>query len=170
LARTISPKAKKWLVGTHLLFASVWVGAVVALFLLSLKSFWVDHTAVLKSLHSDLLTIEYILVIPPAFGSLITGGLLSLWTNWGFFKYRWVLFKWIATVSLIIFGAVFLNTWIEGMFRVVVEQGVNGRLHNPYKLYAQLNLIFVPIQWLVLVFMLFLSVLKPWGKRGQTKK
>lgn len=158
---------KKWVVGAHILSASVWIGAVVVLFLLSLLSFWIQHPAQLVFLHDALRMIEYWMIIPPAFASLISGGLLSWKTKWGFFQFRWVTTKWIATVSLILFGALFLNTWIEGTAALSKQVGLASWQNPTYKLYFRLHMVFVPVQWLVLVGMLFLSVFKPWGKRSK---
>ncbi|MCB9641601.1 MAG: hypothetical protein H6728_00790 [Myxococcales bacterium] len=162
---TLSATAKRYILAIHIIFASVWVGAIAVLFLLALKGTWTTHPAQRELLHATFLHIEYILIIPPAFGSLITGGILSWKTNWGFFVYRWVVAKWIATIALILFGAFFLNTWLEGMYAIVLKQGGQATLNKLYQRYAQNNLIFVPIQWVVLLFLVVISSVKPWGKR-----
>lgn len=165
----LSAKQKKLLLIIHILFASIWIGAVITLLVLSIKTTYATHDVELRTLHKTLLLIEYTMIIPPAFGSLLTGFLLSWWTNWGFFKYRWVTTKWIATVSLILFGALFLNTWLEGMSALAQTGGLSTVKQGVYKRYTGYNLIFVPLQWLVLIFMLVISVLKPWGKRKEKK-
>lgn len=54
--------------------------------------------------HVDMLVI----VIPGAIGCLITGLIYGIFTNWGFFKHNWMMFKWTITVTAIFLGTVSL--------------------------------------------------------------
>lgn len=49
------------------------------------------------------------MVIPGAFGYLPTGGLYAPFTG-GLFR-RWSIFKWIATVAMILFSMIYLGPW-----------------------------------------------------------
>lgn len=59
--------------------------------------------------------IDDFIIIPAALGSLITGLIISWFTNWGFFKFNWVTVKWIVTVSSILFDTFWLGPWLNGM-------------------------------------------------------
>jgi hypothetical protein len=108
---------------------------------------------------------DYI-IIPAAFGSLITGLLFSLFTNWGFFKFNWVTFKWVATVAQILFGTFWLGPWTNGATAIADAQRALA-LHNPAYLYdRQMALYFGAAQILLLILQVFISVFKPWGKRA----
>ena len=51
--------------------------------------------------------LDDFIIIPAAMGSLITGILLCWLTNWGFFKFNWIIFKLISTIAQILFGTFF---------------------------------------------------------------
>ncbi|TDF93741.1 hypothetical protein [Paenibacillus piri] len=50
----------------------------------------------------------------PALLSLLTGILLSLWTQWGLVKHYWVLIKLVLTIMTIMMGIVPLDSIIWG--------------------------------------------------------
>jgi hypothetical protein len=161
-----SASAKKWMVIVHILFAGIWVGATSGLLLLAFLYRSFTHDVELATIHRVLKWLDDCLIIPSAFGSLFTGLFLSLWTNWGFFVYRWVLWKWIATVSMIAIGGAFLGRWINEMARRSTE-GLSVLQDSVFLSYAAFNRYFVSLQLGVLLFLIAISVIKPWGKRSQ---
>ena len=162
----LSATAKKCVVIVHILFASIWVGATCGLLLLALLYRSFTHDIELTTIHRVLKWLDDCLIIPSAFGSLFTGLGLSLWTNWGFFVYRWVLYKWVATVSMILFGAAFLGRWINEM-ALRSQAGLLVMQDSAFLSYAAYNRYFVSLQLGVLLFLIAISVLKPWGKRRE---
>ena len=162
---TMSLATRRKVLIVHLISSSTWIGAVIVLLLLSILAKMSTHPQELLTLHQAIRIIEYGLIIPPAFTSLITGFFLSGWTKWGYFQYWWVTVKWIVTIGLILFGAFFLNTWIEGMVELAKDLELEALFHNTYTQYSWLNIIFVSLQWSLLIFLVVISVLKPWGRR-----
>jgi len=115
-----------------------------------------------KSIHHVDMTI---VVIPGAFGCLVTGFVYSLFSDWGFFRHTWLIFKWIVTILAILFGTFFLGPWETGMMEISGRIGISS-LSDPAYLYNEkMNLIFGTIQTLVLVITVFVSVFKPWKSR-----
>jgi len=85
-----------------------------------------------------------------------------LMTPWGFFKYRWITVKWIITVSLILFGTFFLGPWINQMAFISVNEYASA-LVNPNYLYDEkMNMTWGSIQFGINIFLVIISVLKPW--------
>jgi hypothetical protein len=160
----LSATAKKWLVIIHILFASVWIGSASALLLISFVYRSFTHDVEVQTIHTVLKWLDDCLIIPSAFGSLFTGLFLSWFTNWGFFVYRWVLWKWIATVSMILMGAAFLGRWINEM-ALRAAGGLDAWRDSVFLSYAASNRYFVSLQIAVLLFLVSISILKPWGKR-----
>ena len=107
-------KGKSWLKGFHIFFACAWVGAGISMLLLSLLDGHIQNGDELYAVNDSIQLLDYYIIIPAALGSLITGLLISLFTNWGFFKFNWVIFKWVATVAQIIFGTFWLGPWTDG--------------------------------------------------------
>lgn len=103
-----------------------------------------------------------VVVIPGAFGCLITGLISSAFSNWGFLKHAWIVFKWIVTVLAILFGSYFLGPWETAMVQISGKLGMSS-LSAPEYLYNQkMHLIFAIIQLLVLLTTVFVSIFKPW--------
>ena len=48
--------------------------------------------------------IDDYLIIVGAVGCVLTGILYGLFTNWGFFRHRWITIKWLLTVLMVAMG------------------------------------------------------------------
>ena len=48
--------------------------------------------------------IDDIVVIPGAILTVVTGVIYGMFTNWGFFKHKWIIVKWILGITIIIVG------------------------------------------------------------------
>jgi hypothetical protein len=83
---------------------------------------------------------------------------MSWKTNWGFFKYKWIIVKLIFGTSLILFGSFFLSTWIVRASETVFE---NVAEYQVIKLKLGISMI---AQAVVIAFLIVISNLKPWGK------
>jgi hypothetical protein len=59
-----------------------------------------------------------VVVVPGAFGCLATGSIYSSFSNRGFFKHNWMIFKWVVTVAAILFGTFFLGPWETNMMEI----------------------------------------------------
>lgn len=97
-------------------------------------------------------------------GVLLTALIYSIWTNWGFAKYRWVLVKWIIFLAQTVFGIAFVDRWIAGNIAMLEAGGaVTTDLtflanHAAFR-YGALA------QTLAILLLVCVSVLKPWGKK-----
>jgi hypothetical protein len=154
------------LLGFHVLFASFWMGGVAALVLVSILGARPHHADALTLARRALQWLDWTIIIPSCLGSLATGALFSLLTPWGFFKHTWITIKWILTVAMILFGVFFLGPWVDGTARLAGERGLVALDDSLYSVTALRILGFSVVQIALLVFMLFLSTLKPFGKRG----
>ena len=103
-----------------------------------------------------------VVVVPGAIGCLVTGLLYSICSNWGFFKHRWLIFKWVVTVVVILFGTFFLGPWETNMMVISGELGI-ASLGDAFYLYNEkMNIIFGSLQVLLLITTIFISIFKPW--------
>ena len=162
-------KARSWLKGFHIFFSCAWIGTGLSMTLLALLIGNIANGDELYAFNAVIKLLDDYIIIPAAFGSLITGLLFSLFTNWGFFKFNWVTFKWVATVAQILFGTFWLGPWTNGATAIADAQRALA-LHNPAYLYdRQMALYFGAAQILLLIVQVFISVFKPWGKRALSK-
>jgi uncharacterized membrane protein len=166
----LKAKGLKWLKGFHLIAVTSWVGGGVALILLYFLKDGVTDSGVLYGINQSIHHVDMaVVVIPGAFGCLLTGLIYSSFSNWGFFKHNWMIFKWIVTVTAILFGTFFLGPWETAMMEISGKIGISS-LSDPAYLYNQkMNLVFGALQVLVLMITVFISIFKPWksGKKGK---
>jgi hypothetical protein len=165
----LKSKGLRWLKSFHLIAVSCWVGGGVSLILLYFVKSGVTDGGVLYGINQSIHHVDkVVVVIPGAFGCLVTGLIYSLFSNWGFFKHTWLIFKWIVTVSAILFGTFFLGPWETTMMEISGKLGMSSLSDQAYVYNERMNFIFGVIQVLILITTLFISVFKPW-KPKKTK-
>ncbi len=165
----LKSKGLKWLKGFHLIAVSSWVGGALSLILLYLLKENVTDGQVLYGINQSIHHVDMVVVvIPGAFGCLLTGLIYSTFSNWGFFKHGWMIFKWIVTIIAILFGTFYLGPWETNMMDISGKLGMEA-LSDPDYLYNQkMNLIFGTVQCLILMITVFISIFKPWKKRKKS--
>jgi len=161
----------RWLKGFHMIAVSCWIGGAVALTLLFFLKNNVSDDGVLYGINQSIHHVDMVVVvIPGAFGCLLTGLIYGIFSNWGFFKHNWMIFKWIVTVVAILFGTFYLGPWETTMMEISGDLGLSA-LSDPAYLYNQkMNLIFGTLQCIVLMVTVFISIFRPWRKKKATKK
>ena len=166
----LSANCLKWLKGFHLIAVSCWIGGAVALLLLYFLKNGVSDGGILYGMNQSIHHVDMaVVVIPGAFGCLVTGLIYSSFSNWGFFKHTWLVFKWIVTVSAILFGTFFLGPWETKMMEISGKLGLSS-LNDPVYLYNEkMNMIFGTVQVLILVTTIFISIFKPWKSKKAKK-
>ena len=162
-----SPTQTKWLKSFHLLAATGWAGGAASLFLLHFLRF--GGADIENDLHgidraSHMIDMG-IIVYLGALGCLFTGLLYSIFTGWGFFRHKWLLVKWILTVACILSGTFFLGPWEAAMVSISRRLGGAAILDAEYLASMYLNFWFGIVQIAAIVFMIVISVFKPWKKR-----
>lgn len=163
-------KGLKWLKGFHLIAVSCWIGGGISLLLLFFLKNGVDDGGVLYGINQSIHHVDMaVIVIPGAFGCLITGILYSSFSNWGFFKHTWMIFKWIVTIVAILFDTFFLGPWETAMMDISGKLGMTSLSNSEYLYNEKMNLIFGTIQVLVLTITIFISIFKPWKSRRAKK-
>ena len=149
----------------HLCFAFCWV--IAALILLSLLV--IPHPESGDELYMQSRIVQIVddyFIIPGALGSLLTGLIYGIGTLWGFFKHTWIIVKWILTILQILFGTFVLGPYVNNNV-ILAENRDAALLTDPTFFWnVQITLIGGGIQFALLVFMVVISVQKPWKKRA----
>jgi hypothetical protein len=158
----------KWLKGFHMIAVSCWIGGAAALILLYFLKRNVGDGGVLYGINQSIHHVDMVVVVlPGALGCLVTGIIYSAFSNWGFFKHNWMIFKWIVTVFAILFGTFYLGPWETAMMEISSKLGMSA-LTDPDYLYNQkMNLIFGTLQCMVLMVTVFISIFKPWRRKSR---
>lgn len=159
----------KWLKGIHLLAACCWVGGATALATLYFLKQGVDDGGVLYGINQSIHHVDMmVIVIPGAFGCLLTGLVYGLFTRWGFFRHGWVLFKWVFTVGCILFGTFYLGVWETSVMEMSGTLGLDALKDPAYIADQAKHFYFGLLQLAILATMVFVSVFKPWKGRRKT--
>ena len=167
----LNAKGLRWLKGFHLIAVSCWVGGAIALLLLYFAKSDVANDGALYGINKSIHYVDMaVIVIPGAFGCLTTGLLYSLFSTWGFFKHKWLVFKWVVTVAAILFGTFFLGPWETTMMEISGKLGMLSLSDQAYVYNQNMNFFFGGVQCLVLILTIFVSIFKPWKKRKVKKQ
>lgn len=166
----LSINQKNWLLSAHVGFAALWTGAVLSMFLLSLKNRNSTSADILNALDSAINLLDDWIVIPSAIGSVVTATFLCWMTNYGFTKFYWVITKWILTTGLVVFGTFWLFPWGNAAEKLSEQEGLQAFGNPVYGFDAKGVLLGTLIQVLSLVVIITISVLKPWGRRPAKAK
>ncbi len=162
--KRIKPQTVKVLKIVHILASFSWVIGCIAL---SLIAFIVIPKSG-DELYIYLKTLKIIddyMVIGGVILAILTGLIYAIWTNWGFFKHRWIVVKWIMTIIQATFGGVVLGAAINENV-LLSEKLRDVALTNPELLNNMLTIkIYTPIMAAFMIFLVSISVLKPWKKK-----
>lgn len=166
----LSANGQKWLKGLHLFTVACWVGGGVSLLMLYFLKDGIGDGGVLYGVNRAIHHVDMaVVVVPGAFGCLVTGAAYSLLTGWGFFRHGWMILKWVVTVSAILFGTFFLGPWETNMMQISGQLGAEA-LNDPAYLHNQtMNFTWGTVQVAVLVATVFISIFKPWKNLGKNK-
>jgi hypothetical protein len=105
--------------------------------------------------------IDLLVIVPSAVGTLITGILFSTAANWGFLKHRWITVKYLINLLPILLGGILLAPRLIGMMEIAQQDQLQA-LSNPAFLdHKKIFTLIVIIQFILLLFALYLSVIKP---------
>ncbi len=162
--KEFGPKGVKWLKIVHLVLASLWLGGAIALTAMQYGMRPAGDGA-LHGIDESMRFIDDFIIIPGAVGSLLTGLFYGVKTRWGFFRHRWVTVKWILTVSAVVFGTFWLGPWLNAMGPISARMGLAALADPAYAWLKDANAVGALIQCASLLFMVGLSVLKPWEAR-----
>jgi len=160
---------KRILLSFHIILISIWLGSLTSILLLQIckRSLPAAHFFVVDGF---IFAVFDSVIMYVSIAVAISGLLFSMFTKWGFFKFRWITVKWIAIFLLAIIIIFLASPSINGLaafsdvFRQICES-------NPdYFTFESKVVFYSSIQLATLVFLIFLSVIKPWGIRKQRLK
>lgn len=163
--RKLTVKETAWLKIFHLLFVAAWLGGQMSLILIQHIKYNLALPEHQYGILASVKAIDDIVVVGGAVGCLLTGLVYSLVTPWGFFKFRWVAVKWISTILLILFGTFFLGPWLNEMTQISANEYALALMNRQYLYDEKMNMIWGSLQFSVNIFLVIISVLKPWKRQ-----
>lgn len=153
-----------WLIA-HVIFVIVYFSGMFGTLLLSVSTMYTTDGGLIYGAHLFIQYFDWFLIIPGAFGSLLTGSWLAARTNWGLTKFYWVIAKWVGNIAAITFGAHYMRIRIHDNFHGIFSSLVHPLQNPAYLENRQLLFTGIAISFAILIFLLLISYLKPWRKR-----
>lgn len=161
--RVLGKGATRTLKGFHVAFVTSSAGGTVSMLALLLVKFFTNLYGNDFPIDLSIFKIFNTVIIYVYFGIIVTSVLYSLFTPVKFFRLNWVIVKWTLLVIIFLFAWVRLGPAISGMtslsdagFHVTVSQ-------EEYALHMKNALVFASIQTALLILIVFISTIKPWG-------
>jgi hypothetical protein len=93
----MTPGLRKFALTVHLTFSVGWIGAVVAYLGLGVAAVTSQDAQTVRAAWIAMELIGWYVIVPLACGSLLTGLVMALGTQWGLFRHYWVLFSFVLT-------------------------------------------------------------------------
>ena len=167
--KTLGTKGLQVLKISHLLFATMWIGGVMALVSLQLGQAPQTKDMMYLAAQSHLIVDEYFL-IPGGIGIIVTAILYGTLTKWGFFKHKWLVVKWILTVLLVALGAGYMGATIKE--NMVYAQRIQADNADASIFLANIRHVAIAgiVQLIGFAYIIVISVVKPWRKKNTSCK
>lgn len=90
--------ARNALLTTHVLTSVGWAGAVLVYLALGIAALTGTDTTLVRAAYVAMDWVAWVVLVPLAVASLVTGVVQSLVTKWGLMRHYWVIFKLAITV------------------------------------------------------------------------
>ena len=97
----MSPRLRRLVLTAHVTFSVGWLGAVAAFLALAISGLASGDDHMVRAGYVAMDLIGWYVIVPFGVGSLMAGLVQSLGTEWGLFRYYWVLVKFVLTIGAI---------------------------------------------------------------------
>jgi uncharacterized protein with FMN-binding domain len=163
--RLLGKNVRRALLSIHITLACIWIGALVVTLLLVGVQITNPSMDWRPGLDRAVLLIYDTLVVNASYGFIVTGLLFSLFTHWGAFRYWWVSVKWVLLAMLGLSLPILVAPHISAMTALSDAYSGNVLSDRAYTAHANAVVFTTIAQLVILVGVVVLSVVKPWGRR-----
>lgn len=165
-SRGLSLKHKNWWLIAHIMFIVIYFsGLFSTLLLTTISTTVITDKAQIHAAHLFSKYCDWFMIIPGAFGSLITGVWLAVRTKWKLTQYYWIVIKTLGHIGAIIFGATLMRIWFDKTAALSALHQTNILQNSAYLYNRQLLIVGTIISIFILTLLVIISIFKPWGKR-----
>lgn len=146
----------------HLLVVMTWTVSIIAMWVLSWITY--DTGQELFMYYKCMVWIDRLLTVPAAIVSIVTGIVYGMFTPWRFFQQRWIIVKWMVCGIVILLASLVFYPACQHAYGTIL-QDYDAAL-NDNQVIASLKLARDAsfYQALALIFLVVISVFKPWRK------
>jgi uncharacterized membrane protein len=152
----LNKSGMQWMRVLHAFSVSIWFGSVVCIFGLAVICFFHLNENVFLTIAPLVPKLYQKIVMPAAIFTIIQGIIYGFFTGWGFFKNKWILFKWISVLLIIMCTGLGSIGQMFSVLASVEAAHFSGGFAD-----GGLVLLFISLQILFMLIMIILSVFKP---------
>jgi hypothetical protein len=105
------PRLRKLALTAHVTSSLGWLGAVAAFLALAVVGLTSRDAQTVRGAYLVMEPAAWLVLVPLAFASLITGLVMSLGTTWGLFRHYWVVFKLLINVFATVILLIYMGTF-----------------------------------------------------------
>lgn len=128
---TMTPGIRRFALTAHITSSVGWIGAALVFLAVALVALTSQDDLTVRGAYLLMERAGWLVLVPLALASLVTGLVMSLGTTWGLFRHYWVVAKLLITVFSTIILLVYTKTFAE-MARVAADLTVTlDRVRNP---------------------------------------
>ena len=154
-----TPHFRKLILTLHIIFSVGWLGAVAVFLVHSIAGLYSNNPSIVRAAYLAMNISAWIIILPACLGSLLTGIFQSLGTQWGLFKYYWIVVKLLLTIGATILLLVHMQP-ISLMADIVANSPLTGTEHRALQMQLFVD---AALALIVLLATTTVSVFKPWG-------
>lgn len=107
----MTPRLRKFALTAHVTSSVGWLGAVVAFLALALVGLTSPDAQTVRGVYLVMEPVAWLVLVPLAFASLLTGIVQALGTSWGLLRHYWIPFKLLITVFATIILLAYMQTF-----------------------------------------------------------
>jgi hypothetical protein len=148
----MTPRFQKLALLAHITFSIGWFGAIVPYLALAIAGLTSHDAQMARSVCFSMELIGWYVIVPFSFAALLSGLVMSSFTQWGLFRHWWI----VAKFALTTFAVLVLFQHMRDVSRMAKETMLSGINFRPDLIHATGGL-------LVLLAAMTLSLFKPWG-------
>jgi hypothetical protein len=105
------PRLRKFALTAHVTSSVGWLGAVAAFLALAVVGLTSQDAQTVRGTYLVMEPAAWLVLVPLALASLLTGLVMSLGTTWGLFRHYWVLFKLLINLLATIVLLTYMGTF-----------------------------------------------------------
>lgn len=162
----MTPRFRKFALTAHVTSSVGWLGAVAAFLALAIAGLVSPDAQMVRASYLSMEMIGWFVIVPFCLASLLTGLVQSLGTEWGLFRYHWILVKFLLTILATIVLLLHMQP-IGRMAGLAAETTIFGGDFRGLRIQLIADAGAAVVLLLVAVT---LSVYKPWGRTSYGRR
>ncbi len=162
--KKITGRGLKGLKAAHFLGIFAWMGGCIAALILLTQVSNMPDTVGMIYLLKAMELIDWYAICTGAIFTVLLGLFYGFFTNWRFFKFRWLVSKWILSLTIIITASCFYLQNIENMREILLLHGIAAIQNELFQIYLHNQYCLILCHLLLMVLITIISVFKPWSR------